>query len=47
VETYLRPRLGEIGEPSRKIEVIPETPAVRPAPSPSPAPERVPEEVPA
>lgn len=40
--------MGEIGEPARRIEVVPETPAVRPAPNPAPAtPTREPEEVPA
>lgn len=34
--------MGEVGEPSRKIEVVPRTPAVRPAPTPTPAPVREP-----
>ena len=40
--------MGEIGEPARRIEVVPETPAVRPAPNPAPAtPAPVHEPVPA
>jgi hypothetical protein len=39
-------RFGDIGDNPRKIEVVPETPAVRPAPKPTPAPAPMPQKEP-
>lgn len=43
--------MGDIGDDPRRVEVVPETPAVRPAPvappTPAPAPIREPEKEPA
>lgn len=40
-------KMGDIGDNPRKIEVVPETPAVRPAPTPTPAPAPAPQREPA
>ena len=41
------PVMGEIGDKPRRVEVVPETPAVRPAPVPTPHVPSTPVEEPA